>query len=157
MSMSNKAMDKRELAQGLFKNGYNCAQAVLLAYADELSLDKKSAAMMASSFGGGMGRMREVCGAVSGMLMTAGVKCGYSDPKDSSGKLAHYELVQALANEFRAKNGSIICRELLNGMGADAKPTPSERTEKYYHKRPCELLVGDAAEIICRYFEEQND
>ena len=96
-----------------FKNGYNCAQAVLLAFSDELEIDEKTLALISSSFGGGMGRMREVCGAVSGMFMVAGLKYGYSDPSAKQEKAELYALVQNLAAGFKEKNGSIICKELL--------------------------------------------
>lgn len=134
----------------LFKQGYNCSQAVLLAFCDELNLDKETAARLASSFGGGIGRMREVCGAVSGMCMVAGLCKGYSDPKDMEGKKRHYSLIQKMANEFKKKNSSIICRELLGlSAGADS-PSPSPRTAQYYKKRPCAELVGIAAEIAAK-------
>ena len=134
----------------LFKQGYNCSQAVLLAFCDELNMDKETAARLASSFGGGIGRMREVCGAVSGMCMVAGLCKGYSDPKDMEGKKRHYSLIQKMANEFKEKNSSIICRELLGlSAGADS-PSPSPRTAQYYKKRPCAELVGIAAEIAAK-------
>lgn len=141
-------MTHREKAMNNFLEGYNCAQAVLIAFSEELGLDKDTAAMLSCSFGGGMGRLREVCGAVSGMFLVAGFKKGYSDPKDKEAKKKHYELVQALAKEFRDKHGSIVCRELLglNIKGAD-NPTPEDRTPEYYKKRPCVEIIGDAAEI----------
>lgn len=139
-------------ARAFFTEGYNCSQAVLMAFAEELGISLSMAAKIASSFGGGMGRLREVCGAVSGMFMTAGLLCGYDDPKDHSEKTAHYKRVQELAAEFRKKNGSIICRELLglNQTGV-SHHEPEKRTESYYKKRPCKELVGDAAEIAARY------
>lgn len=106
-----------------FKNGYNCAQAVLLAFSDELKIDEKTLALISSSFGGGMGRMREVCGAVSGMFMVAGLKYGYSDPSAKQEKAELYALVQKLAAGFKEKNGSIICKELL-GV-SDTSPRPN--------------------------------
>ncbi len=140
----------KQKAEMLFKQGYNCSQAVLLAFCDELNLDKETAARLASSFGGGIGRMREVCGAVSGMCMVAGLCKGYSDPKDMEGKKRHYSLIQKMANEFKEKNSSIICRELLGlSAGADS-PSPSPRTAQYYKKRPCAELVGIAAEIAAK-------
>lgn len=140
----------KQKAEMLFKQGYNCSQAVLLAFCDELNMDKETAARLASSFGGGIGRMREVCGAVSGMCMVAGLCKGYSDPKDMEGKKRHYSLIQKMANEFKEKNSSIICRELLGlSAGADS-PSPSPRTAQYYKKRPCVELVGIAAEIAAK-------
>ena len=134
----------------LFKQGYNWSQAVLLAFCDELNLDKETAARLASSFGGGIGRMREVCGAVSGMCMVAGLCKGYSDPKDMEGKKRHYSLIQKMANEFKEKNSSIICRELWGLSAGTDSPSPSPRTAQYYKKRPCAELVGIAAEIAAK-------
>lgn len=143
-------------AKEYFLKGYNCSQAVLMAFHEELGLDADAAAKMASSFGGGMGRLREVCGAVSGMFLTLGIARGYSDPKDPQAKKAHYERVQALAASFRERNGSIVCRELL---GLDHKadvPTPEARTPEYYRKRPCADLVADAADILDAFLKETS-
>lgn len=140
-------MTKSEQAVELFKSGYSCAQAVLLAFAEELNLDKETAAKIASSFGGGMGRLREVCGAFSGLLLAAGLKFGPSDPKDIHAKASHYALVQKLAARFKEKNGSIICRDLLGVAGPQA-PTPEARTEQYYKKRPCAGMIACAAELM---------
>ncbi len=140
-------MNKKEKAIALFKDGYNCSQAVLLAFAEELGLDEKTALKLATPFGGGMGRLREVCGAFSGLLMVAGLKYAPADPKDQKAKAAHYALVQQLAEAFKKQNGSIICRELLGVNGAQT-PAPQERTEQYYKKRPCADMVGSAAEIL---------
>lgn len=137
-----------EKAKEYFLEGYNCSQAVVLAYHEELGLDKETAARLASSFGGGMGRLREVCGCVSGMLLVAGMKDGYSDPKDPAAKKAHYELVQKLAGAFREENGSIICRELLGLDHKSDAPTPEARTKEYYAKRPCADLAANAARIL---------
>ncbi len=140
---------KAEKAKQLFKDGYNCSQAVLGAFCEDIGLDFETAVKLSSSFGGGMGRMREVCGAVSGMFMAAGLKCGYSFPEDRESKKEHYKLIQQMAEEFRNKNGSIICRELLGqSEGEVSSHIPSERTKEYYKKRPCAELVGDAAEIF---------
>lgn len=138
----------RETAKAYFLQGYNCAQSVLLAFHEELGLEKEMAARLASSFGGGMGRLREVCGAVSGMLLAAGLLYGYSDPKDMEGKKAQYERVQRLAHEFSERNGSIVCRELLGLDHHADTPAPSARTQAYYKKRPCAELVADAAELL---------
>lgn len=149
-------MTKREIAQDLFLQGYNCAQSVAGAYAKEMGLDEQIVIKLASSFGGGMGRMREVCGAVSGMFLAAGAIYGYDKPKDAVAKKEHYERIQILAERFREHTGSIICRELLGMEGEDNKPTPSERTREYYKKRPCVELVGLAAEILENYIKENN-
>ena len=112
-------------------------------------MDFQQAMMLSSSFGGGMGRMREVCGAVSAMFMVAGLEKGYSDPKASTEKAGHYDYIQQLAAKFKEENGSIICRDLLGltKPGPDT-PTPEPRTEAYYKKRPCQLLVGQCAAIL---------
>ena len=149
-------MDKKEKAMTLFKEGYNCSQAVFGAFAEELGLDFETAVKISSSFGGGMGRMREVCGAVSGMFMAAGIKWGYSSPTDNHAKTNHYKLIQDLAAEFKKKNGSIVCRELLGLEGKDNNYVPSARTDEYYKKRPCIELVGEAAEILEEYSERKK-
>lgn len=141
-------MTHAEKAKAYFEQGYNCAQAVVLAFSDEMGLDMDTAAKMASSFGGGLGRLREVCGCVSGMALAAGALMGYSDPKAREEKAEHYARIQKLAGEFRERNGSIICRELLAGINNDTNPVPEERTENYYKKRPCAELAYMAAEIL---------
>lgn len=140
---------KAKKAMELFHEGYNCAQAVLGAFAQDMNIDFQQAMMLSSSFGGGMGRMREVCGAVSAMFMVAGLEKGYSDPKASTEKAGHYDYIQQLAAKFKAENGSIICRDLLGltKPGPDT-PAPEPRTEAYYKKRPCQLLVGQCAAIL---------
>ena len=148
-------MSKREEAMKLFKAGYNCCQAVVGAFSDDIDIGFKTAMLISSSFGGGMGRMREVCGTVSGMLMVLGLRFGYSNPKAFAEKTEHYKRVQECAGKFKEKNGSIICRELL-GLGlkrgeADSH-IPSERSKEYYKKRPCVDLVGDAAEILEKFY-----
>ncbi|MEG1458152.1 MAG: C-GCAxxG-C-C family protein [Acetivibrio sp.] len=144
-------------AKELFHEGYNCAQAVFLAFSDLYDIDEETAIKLSSSFGGGMGRLREVCGAVSGMFMVAGTLYGYSDPKASTEKQEHYKRIQELAKKFQEENGSIVCRELLGlGKGADA-PKPEERTEAYYKKRPCGELVGMAASILENYIHSMEN
>lgn len=136
-------------AEELFKEGYNCAQAVFCANCEELGIDIETGAKLASSFGGGMGRMREVCGALSGLFMLLGLKEGYSDPKDTEGKKELYSKVQKLAQEFKEEFGSIICKELL-GIKQDSPcndPNPTPRTEKFYQKRPCVDNVKFASEL----------
>ena len=133
-----------------FKSGYNCAQSVLLTFAKEVGFDETTALTLASSFGGGMGRLREVCGAVSAMFMIAGLKKGYISPNDDLTKAKHYELIQDLANEFKSEFDSIICRELLNLSEGTDTPIPSKRTENYYKERPCEEFIKFASEIIER-------
>ena len=143
-------------AMELFKEGFNCSQSVFLAFADMYEMDYKTALRLSSSFGGGMGRLREVCGAVSGMFMVAGVLYGYDDPKDYEAKKVHYERIQLLAKEFEPCNGSIVCRQLLGlGEGKDA-PAPEKRSDEYYKKRPCAELVGIAAAIMEQYILENK-
>ena len=146
-----------EIAVSLFKQGYNCSQAVFAAFCDETGLDSNTALKISSSFGGGMGRMREVCGAVSGMFMTAGELYGYGRPDANDEKKEHYRLIQDMAERFREKNGSIICRELLGlkKEGTDS-PNPSPRTKEYYKKRPCVEMVRCAAQIMDDIIEEKN-
>ena len=148
-----------EKAVALFKEGYNCSQSVFGAFAEEYNLDKELAMRISASFGGGMGRMREVCGAVSGMLLVAGLENGAVAGADRKQKAENYAEVQALAELFRQQNGSIICRELL-GLDKIADKelshVPEERTEAYYRKRPCPGLVKCAAEILERRYFSKN-
>lgn len=146
-----------EKAKELFKEGYNCSQAVLCAFCDETGLDFETSLKIASSLGGGMGRLREVCGAVSSMFIIAGIKYGYTGKDDDKKKEEHYALIQKLAEEFKNKNNSIICRDLL-GLEKEGKdnPKPDRRTKEYYEVRPCEELVGDAAEIMENYIKSKN-
>ena len=132
----------------LFKMGYNCAQAVTAAFADEYGYTEEQALKMSASFGGGIGRMRETCGAACGMFILAGLETGSTDAEDRQGKADNYALVQRLAQEFTKENGSLVCAELL-GL-RERKPqvaTPDERTPAYYAKRPCAKMVETAARI----------
>lgn len=146
-------ISKPELARQYFKEGYNCCQAVVLAFCDDVGLDKNTLLLVASSFGGGIGRLREVCGAVSGMCIIAGLKNGYISPKATTEKAEHYKLIQRLAAEFEKKNASIICR-VLTGLEKSSH-IPDDRNKEYYQKRPCDCLVYDAAEILEKYLKEQ--
>jgi C_GCAxxG_C_C family probable redox protein len=145
-----------DCAKDLFKKGYNCSQAVFAAFCDETGLDLEDALKISSSFGGGMGRLREVCGAVTGMFMVAGMKYGYADPADQSKKYEHYALIQTMAKKFEEENGSIICRELLGLTLKHDLPLPEKRTESYYKKRPCAEFVAYAAQILDEYIENKN-
>ncbi|MBR1776432.1 C_GCAxxG_C_C family protein [bacterium] len=131
-----------------FRNGCNCAQAVLCAFSEYTGLSIEESMKLASSFGGGMGRLREVCGAVSAMFMIAGILKGYSVAGDELGKTRHYQLIQHLASKFKDKHETIICRELLSLQSVEDSPIPSARTEQYYKERPCENFICTAAEII---------
>lgn len=133
-------------AAELFLNGYNCAQAVAVAFCDVTGLDEKFTTRMVSSFGGGMGRLREVCGAVSGMFFVLGLLYGYDTPGDDVRKKQLYTEVQELAAKFREQCGHIVCREILKNPPTD--PTPSPRTAEYYRVRPCARLVLVAATLM---------
>lgn len=149
--------DHAQKAMELFKQGYNCSQAVFAAFSDELNIDMDTALKISSSFGGGMGRLREVCGAVTGMFMAAGMMYGYSDPADREAKKVHYKRIQELAAEFKAQNNSIICRELLGLAPGPDCHIPEKRTPEYYKKRPCAELVGCAAGILAELMEKEAD
>ena len=139
------------MAMANFLNGYNCSQSVILAFEDILPVDKSVLSKMASSFGGGMGRLREVCGAVSAMFMIAGILYGYDGPETGQVKADHYAGIQELARRFEQKHDSIICRELLELNVHHDDAVPEARTAEYYKERPCAQLVGDAAEILEEY------
>ncbi len=143
-------MTKKELGMNLFKQGYNCAQSVAGAFSDEMNMSVEEAVKIASPFGGGMGRMREVCGAVSGMFLVLWRIEG-NDAVDPTKQKALYEKVQMLAEKFKSETGSIVCKELLGLTKKENDPTPEKRDEKYYKKRPCAELVGLACEIMEEY------
>ena len=149
---------RAQRAQELFKQGYNCSQSVFAACADLYGVnDEQLALRLSASFGGGMGRMRMVCGAASGMFMLAGLHNGSATPHDNEGKMANYALVQELAGDFKAKYGSLICAELLGlapkgqcNVKLDLDPKPADRTPEYYEKRPCSEMVAEAVRIYLR-------
>lgn len=147
-------MTRREIAMNNFLKGYNCSQSIILAFEDMLPVDKELLSKMASSFGGGMGRLREVCGSVSGMFMIAGFLYGYDGPETGSVKADHYARIQELARRFEEKHGSIVCREMLGLSVKHDVPVPEARTNEYYKKRPCAEIIGDAAEILEQYIKE---
>lgn len=139
-------MNRAKKAEELFMTGLNCAQSVAAAFADVMELSETAAAKLACGLGGGVGRQREICGAVSGAAMVLGFVFG---GENGENKKAAYEKVRAFSQRFREKNGSMICRELLSlSQGAEEDATPQERTNEYYEKRPCAKLVCDAAEIL---------
>lgn len=145
---------KGELAYNYFCQGYNCSQAVAAAFAPEMGLDVDAVVKLMSGFGGGMGRMREVCGTFSGIVAVVSQLYGYSDPKEQKGKKELYEKIQALAEKFKADNGSIICRELLGLSAPEGSPVPEARTSEYYKKRPCPELCRYAADILDEFIKE---
>ena len=150
-------MERRQKAEDLFYSGYTCSQSVVLAYEDILGIDKNTLAAVSAPFGGGMGRLREVCGAVSGAFMVLGALYGADITGDHAKKAALYAHVQALAAEVRAENGSIICRELVGAAGKDTAPTPDKRTADYSKKRPCPKLIASVAAALATYLETKKE
>ncbi len=141
----------RARAKELFESGWNCAQAVLLAFAPVTGLPDELAARLASSFGGGMGRLREVCGTASASFMVLGLVYGGYDPRDREAKAAHYQRVQELAAGFRERNGSLVCRDILRRPKGPDGARPDARTAEYYAARPCARIVAEAAEALAAY------
>ncbi len=151
--MENVEIERRaQRAVELFKQGFNCAQAVFASCADMYGIeDEQLALRLSASFGGGMGRMRLVCGAASGMFMLAGLEKGSATPHDNEGKMANYAFVQQLAGEFKGQYGSLICAELLGlAPKGSVDPRPAERTPEYYEKRPCSEMIAEAVRIYLR-------
>lgn len=151
-------MEERiEKAVTLFKEGYNCSQSVVAAFADIYGFTHEQALRMSASFGGGIGRMRETCGAACGLFMLAGLETGAVDGADREGKAANYALVQQLAEEFKKRNGALKCAELLGlSKKEPVVSTPEARTPQYYAKRPCVKMVEEAARIWYEYLENQK-
>ena len=150
----------RNTAEEYFLQGYNCAQSVVLAFShlikENTGIDESQLVRMVSPFGGGMGRLREVCGAVSGMFIVLGALEGYDNPKENTGKIRLYEDIQLLAERFEKENGSIICRNLLGIKERRQRPVPEDRTEEYYRRRPCTEMVRSAAAILDDFLHERN-
>ena len=151
--------DHAKIAEELFLKGYNCAQAVFCAFTDLTGYDIDASARMSSSFGGGLGRLRETCGVVSAAALVLGILWGYDDPADYEAKKRHYALIRDFAERFRTKNESIRCRELLTlaGLHPESGGEPEQRSEEFYRKRPCPRLVYDAARILDEIISEQDD
>ena len=147
-------MDHATKARELFCSGYNCAQSVAGAFAEEMGLPLETVTKLASGFGGGMGGMRETCGAVTGMFMAIGMLKGHALPGNNEEKTAHYARIRALAEAFSAEHGTLICRDLLASLPGKLSQNPSERTAEYYKSRPCALYVEDAARIVEKMLEE---
>ena len=153
--MTQQEIDKRvEKAIALFKQGFNCSQAVCAACAELYGMDEEVALRVAASFGGGIGRMRQTCGAACGMFLLAGLEKGSAVAGDAEGKKQNYALVQSLAEKFKQENGSLICSELLGIAPKPQDPAPEARTEAYYRKRPCVEMVASAVRI---YLESLTD
>lgn len=140
-------MTKGEIAESYFRQGFNCSQAVALAFCEEMALDKETVSRLTIGFGGGVGRMREVCGAISGITFVIGAL--YNEEKSSV-----YKRVQELADSFREQNGSIICKELLGLNNSTITPQAEARTDEYYKKRPCPIIVHDAADLLEEYINK---
>ncbi len=147
-------MTRREIAMDYFEEGYNCSQAVALAFSDMVKIPKEQLLRLSSSFGGGMGRLREVCGAVTGMFIILGLLYGFENETGEE-KAKHYKRVQDVASRFEKITGDIVCRNLLGLDTEREEPTPTPRTKEFYKKRPCKELVGVAAEILEEYISEQ--
>ena len=147
--MTEQEIQKRvERAKELFHQGFNCSQAVFAACADIYGIEDEALALrLAASFGGGIGRMRQTCGAACGMFLLAGLQNGSAIPGDAEGKKNNYTLVQDLAAKFKNENGSLICAELLGIAPKPQTPTPEARTEAYYQKRPCVEMVASAVRM----------
>ncbi len=149
--------EKIEKAIALFKEGYNCSQSVVAAFAEEYGFTREQALRMSASFGGGIGRMRETCGAACGLFLLAGLETGAIDGTDKEGKAANYALVQELAAEFKHRNGALKCAELLGlAKHEPVVSTPEARTAQYYAKRPCVKMVEEAARIWCEYLKNSK-
>lgn len=139
---------RRKQALEAFANGCNCAQAVFATYADLFGIDRQTAMNLTNAMGGGISRLREVCGTVSAVALLCGLAEGDVDPSDLKGREAAYQRTRELLAEFEAENGSIVCRELLGMLGREQSAAPSERTPEYYKKRPCARFVDCAARIV---------
>ena len=149
-------MNHRELAINYFKEGYNCAQSVVLAFQDVLTIDAKELCKIASPFGGGLSRMRETCGAVSGMVMVIGNLFGLNTPETGEKKTELYKNTQELLRIFEARYGSLTCRVLLNLTAQHDLPKSTPRTTEFFKTRPCTELVGGAAEILENYLKSKE-
>ncbi|MBE6275792.1 MAG: C_GCAxxG_C_C family protein [Bacteroides sp.] len=149
--------DRIEKAVSLFKEGFNCSQAVVAAFADQYGFTREQALRMSASFGGGIGRMRETCGAACGLFMLAGLETGATEGANREGKAANYALVQELAEEFKRRNGALRCADLLGLSSKEpVVSTPEQRTSQYYAKRPCAKMVEEAARIWSEYLEKHS-
>ena len=150
--------ERIEKAVALFKEGYNCSQSVVAAFADQYGFTREQALRMSASFGGGIGRMRETCGAACGLFMLAGLETGAIEGADRDGKARNYAVVQELAEEFKRRNGALKCADLLGLSKTEpVVSTPEARTSQYYAKRPCVKMVEEAARIWCEYLEKATN
>lgn len=148
-------MSRADRAEELFRQGCNCSQSVFVAFSDVLGMDEKAALRLSSTFGGGMGKLREVCGAVTGAFMVLGVLYGYDDVTSQEEKVRTYKMVQDFAADYKKEKGTIICRELLGLKEGEDLPEPAIRTEEYYQTRPCIGACRYAAELVERIMKEK--
>jgi len=149
--------ERIEKAVALFKEGFNCSQSVVAAFADQYGFTHEQALRMSASFGGGIGRMRETCGAACGLFMLAGLETGAVEGADREGKARNYAVVQELAEEFKRRNGALKCADLLGlSKKEPVVSTPEARTAQYYAKRPCVKMVEEAARIWCEFLEKSS-
>ena len=149
--------ERIEMAVSLFKEGFNCSQSVVAAFADKYGFTCEQALKMSASFCGGLGRLRETCGAACGLFLLAGLETGATEGADRDGKAANYALVQELAEEFKQRNGALRCADLLGlSKKEPVVSTPEARTDQYYAKRPCVKMVEEAARIWCEYLQKQG-
>ncbi len=144
-------MDRKEKAVEYFKMGYNCSQAVLAAYCDLFDIDMRTALRITEGFGGGMGRLRSVCGTVTALFMLAGLKYSKAEPGDLETRAFVYKKIQELAGKFTEKNGSFICGELLKGIQLTPGAVPTKRDAEFYKKRPCIQYIKDSCEFAEEY------
>ena len=154
--MKPELEDRVQRAVELFMSGYGCCQSVVAAFADLYELTDEQAKLVAAGFGGGVGRMRMMCGAVSGLVVLAGMKEGQTRGDDREGKGRCYALVQQMAEAFRQENGALLCSELLGLKSQPQPPTPEARTPQYYAKRPCPQIVESAARIVVQQLLEKE-
>ena len=154
--MTLNAAEKGALAKGYFEEGCNCCQSLVLAFLPEIGLERETALRMASGLGGGVGRLREICGAVSGSAIVLGFFMGSTDPLDQEKKAALYGEIQRLAESFAAEKGSYLCRELMGLPPGKDEPVPEARTAAYYQRRPCGALIARAAELLAELLNERE-
>ena len=161
MNITEQELEKRiERAVDNFMAGYGCCQSVVAAFADLYGVDEKTALRFGAGFGGGVGRLRMMCGAVSGIVMLVGLDCGQTEGSDREGKSACYKVVQDLLARSEAENGSLICAEILGLKGhekAQCSYVASPRTAEYYKTRPCAAKVESAARIFADYLKSKSD
>lgn len=149
-------MSHADKAEELFRQGCNCSQAVFLAFEDVTGMEHEAALKLSSVFGAGMGKLREVCGAVSGAFMVLGILYGYYDLTSREEKIRTYKMIQDFAAKYKEKKGTIICRELLGLKEGEDLPEPAVRTEEYYQSRPCIGACRLAAEMVDEVISSQN-